>query len=111
MPEHRRIELRREINGADQRFLDASLNWSGDLIIEGHDLGPSTTPVSSDGEYEWIRTIRAGDIPALMSLLGASPDADVLDVLRDQWSGTASYELERLIRHGNVPSELSVWTG
>ncbi len=34
--------------------LTASLNGAGDLVLEGQDLGPSTSVVSPDGEYEWI---------------------------------------------------------
>jgi len=50
----RRISLRRERDVDDQRFLDAWVDASGALHIEGQDLGPSTAPVSDDGEYEWV---------------------------------------------------------
>ncbi len=111
MAADRKVQLRREVDGADQRFLDARLNADGDLVIEGQDLGPRTAPVSSDGEYEWTRIIRAGDLPTLLQVLGSPTDADVLDVLQERWTGRASYELERLIRESDVPSELSTWAG
>jgi hypothetical protein len=107
----RRVPLRHERNGRDRRFLDASITEAGDLLIEGQDLGPSTSVVSSDGEYEWRRTIKAEHLPALLELLDAPPGADVLQVLASHWRGAASYELEKRIRESDIPSELSTWSG
>jgi hypothetical protein len=59
----RTVLLRAEQDGRNQRFLRASLNAEGALVIEGQDLGPKTALVSSDGEYEWSRTILREHIP------------------------------------------------
>ena len=102
-----RVELRREVDGPDTRHLWASLDGRGDLVIEGHDLGPATAPVSDDGEYEWRRTIAARHIPAVIALLDGEPDEDVLRVLA-RWKGERSYELEQRLRESAIPS--AVWT-
>jgi hypothetical protein len=102
----RTVQLREEHKGKDDRYLSASLDDEGNLVIEGQDLGPGTAVVSSDGEYEWTRVIRAKDIPQLLRLLDAPIDADVL---AESWRAN-SYELERRIRHGKLPSSLSVWS-
>jgi hypothetical protein len=50
--------------------------------------------VSPDREYEYFITILSADLPRLMEVLGASVDADVLDVLETHWTGpppTTSY--------------------
>jgi hypothetical protein len=105
------VELRDEVDRRDSRFLSASITDTGDLLIAGQDLGPSTWPVSSDGEYEWRRTIKAENFPALLELLEAPPDADMLQVLASHWTGPASYELEERIRDSGIPSQVSTWSG
>jgi hypothetical protein len=107
----RSVTLRDERDGADRRHLSARLGDAGDLLIEGQDLGPATGAVSDDGEYEWVRTVAAADVPALLRLLGAPPGADVLDVLEARFTGPAACELERLLRSGAVPSRLWTWSG
>jgi hypothetical protein len=99
------VSLRAEREASNRRFLTARLNAAGDLVLEGQDLGPATP----DGdEYEWFRTVRAAHLPALLAALGESPEADLLAVLEARWSGVRSYDLERLLREGKVPSEVVV---
>jgi hypothetical protein len=105
------VVLRRERDGSDRRNLWAYLDEAGDLHIDGQDLGPSTKPVSSDGEYEWFRTIRAPDLPRLLEVLGCPVGEDVLSFLAKRYSGSGSYELESSLREGDVPSELHVRGG
>jgi hypothetical protein len=50
----------------------------GSLHVDGQDLGPSTAPVSHDGEYEWFTTVRAPNVRRLVELLGGHQDSDVL---------------------------------
>ena len=66
------VTLRNEIDGPDSRHLWAHLDQKGNLHIDGQDLGPKTTIVSSDGEYEWFETIDRSDLPKLIGLLGGS---------------------------------------
>ena len=105
---NRKVTLRAERSGSDVRNLRAYLLDDGSLRIEGQDLGPGTAMVSDDGEYEWYRTVRAGDVPQLVRLLGGEPSSDVLDLLQERYTGTESYELERVLRESEIPVETYV---
>ena len=107
----RTISLRAEHDGQDHRYLSATLNTEGALVIEGQDSGPKTASVSSDGEYEWSRTILREHIPKLLTLLDAPADADILGILEQHWTGPMSYELESRIGDSDIPSALWVWSG
>ncbi len=102
--------LRDEKTGIDSRHLCAYLDAEGNLHIDGQDLGPRTAPVSVSGEYEWFQQINASDLPHLLRLLGAPPEANMLDVLEDGWSGSKAGELERLIRESGIRVERFVWS-
>jgi hypothetical protein len=107
----RTVSLRAEHDGQDHRYLSATLNTEGALVIEGQDLGPKTASVSSDGEYEWSRTILREHIPKLLILLDEPADADILSTLERHWTGPKSYELESRIRDSDIPSALWIWSG
>jgi hypothetical protein len=77
----------------------------GDLHIDGQDFGPGTAPVSADGEYEWFKTIKAEDVPRLVTLLGGNADDDVLDLLEARCTGKGSYELEKRLRDSDIKVE------
>ncbi len=111
MDERRGVVLRSERDGRDSRHLSAYIDESGDLHIDGQDLGPGTAPMSGDGEYEWFQTVRAEYLPRLLEVLGADPDADVLTFLQDNFAGAASRRLEPLIRASDVPMEFGSWSG
>lgn len=107
----RRVTLRTERQGRDYRHLEAYVDVEGALHVDGHDLGPGTAMVSDDGEYEWFQTIAAADVPRLVELLGGAPGEHVLDVLERGWTGPRSYDLEALLRKGDIPVERVVWSG
>ncbi len=103
------ISLRAEHDGDDHRYLDAHLDSNGDLHISGQDLGPGTALVGNDGEYEWEKVIAKEDIPALLTLLNASVDADILEELAARYTGRGSYELERRLRESDIPVRFWRW--
>ena len=103
------IKLREERNEQGARYLDAYVDTDGDLHLDGQDLGPATSLVSGDGEYEWFKTVAAKDVPALLGLLGARPGDGILDVLEANWSGPRSHELEKLLGESKIPVELFVY--
>jgi hypothetical protein len=105
----RKVTLRSEHSGADSRYLWAYLDDDRNLHIEGQDLGPATAPVSADGEYEWFETIDSADVPRLVQRLGGEPGADVLELLEKRWSGKRSYDLEKLLREGDIPVKRFVY--
>jgi hypothetical protein len=103
-----RITLRQEHDGADSRYLEAYVDDAGDLHIDGQDLGPSTAPVSPDGEHEWFRTVKAEYVPQLLSLLGGSTET-IIELLARDYTGPRSYDLERILQESGIPTELSVY--
>lgn len=107
----RRVVLRDEEVGEDRRVLTAHVDDDGDLHIDGHDLGPGTAAVSSDGEYEWSQAIAAVDLAAVVALLDGQTGDDVLDLLATRWTGARSYELERRLRESVIPIERWSWSG
>lgn len=107
----RKVTLRDEHDGPDRRVLWAYLDDEGNLHIDGQDLGPKTASVSSDGEYEWFKTISVTDVPRLLTLLGATPEEDVLDVLEGQWCGEKAAQLEQLLRGSDIKVDLFTWSG
>ena len=109
MTAERSITLRHEVNGDDRRNLWARLKEDGSLMIDGQDLGPGTSIVSPDGEYEWYHTIAPEHLPQFLELIGAAPDADVLNELETNWTGKRSYELETLLRESDIPVSVEVW--
>ena len=107
----RSVTLRQERDGKDVRWLGAYVDGAGALHIDGQDLGPGTAMVSSDGEYEWFMTIAPTDVERLVTLLGGQPGDDVLDLLEQGWTGSRSYDFERLLRQSGIPVNLFTWGG
>jgi len=105
-----KVQLRAEHTGDDHRYLDAYLE-GGDLHIDGHDLGPQTALISSDGEYEWWKTIDATDIPRLVELLGGDPGEPILALLERDYTGPKSYDFERILRESGIEQHLRTWSG
>ncbi|MEZ5090873.1 MAG: hypothetical protein R2719_14915, partial [Micropruina sp.] len=105
-----RIQLRAE-ERADGSWLNlwASLDGDGNLQLHGQDLGPVTRSVSPDGEYEYVMTIAAADVPRFVELAGGTPGHNVLQLLADRWSGPASFELERMLRASDIPVKRHIW--
>jgi hypothetical protein len=107
--ERRTVTLRQERRGDDVRWLGASVDGAGALRVHGQDLGPGTAMVSSDGEYEWFMAVGAGDIDRLVALLGGRPGDDVLELLERDWTGSRSYDFERVLRESGIPVKLFTW--
>ncbi len=104
----KKVTVRDERDGSDRRHLEAYLDETGNLHIDGQDLGPSTSIVSGDGEYEWRVIIKGDDLRRLLGLLGAKADANILDVLG---SGDRAGDLEALIRDSDIHVERTSWSG
>lgn len=51
--------------------------------------------ISSDGEYEYAYSIGRDEIATVVAALGAEPTSDPLTYLKDNWSGTAAFDLTR----------------
>lgn len=90
-------------------YMRAELTDDGGLDIMGHDLGPVTDSISTTSEYEWHYVVAAADLPAALALLGGQPDADVLGLLLQRWSGPASYQLGPTLRNSGLKYEFWSW--
>jgi len=106
----RKVVLREERSGRDQRNLWAYIDESGALHIDGQDLGPATARVSADGEYEWFETIQPAHLPRLVDLLGGDAGTDLLDLLAERYTGAGAAELERVLQESGIPVELFVYS-
>ncbi len=90
--------------------MTADLDADGGLRIEGHDLGPVTEIISPDGEYEYCYSIEASALPSVVAALGGEPGTDVLELLRQRWSGAAAYGMDAALRDGGIDGHTNSWT-
>lgn len=99
----RKVTLHEEVGERHSRALWARVDWRGDVHIEGQDLGEGTEIISGDGEYEWFTTVEAADVPRLAALLGGRPGENVIKVMKRDWRGPRSRQIERLLRESDIP--------
>lgn len=92
----------------DSRSLWASIDEAGDLVIHGQDLGPAVE-VLGGRKYEWYLTHARNDIPALLVVLGASANANVLDVIEERFCGVEADTFETLVRESDLTPEFFSW--
>ncbi len=97
------VMLRDDRTGPTWYRLWAYLDEGGNLHINGQDLGPGTSMVSPDGEYEYFETYAAEVIPRIVEVLDGEPGEHVLDVLR-RWSGDRSHQMQS--RLNGIPHRL-----
>lgn len=91
----------RKVNDSDgSRLLEASVNPSGDVVIEGRDYGSGVERIFGVREYEWIWTIPAAMVPALLHALEASDD--VLSALSRHFSGDNAAELGSFLEANGI---------
>ena len=107
----RTVVLRAEVGGGNRRYLSAYLTAAGDLFVDGQDLGPVTAAESDDGEYDWRTIVAHNHLPELAAHLAGDPDVDILDVLEQRFTGQRSYDLERILSSGPVPTQRFTYGG
>jgi hypothetical protein len=101
----RRIVLRDQRDKDGLRHLSARLNADGALLVEGQDLGPGVSRVFGDDitEYEWVHTVAASHVPALVTALGGPDGADVLELLASGAAGHQAGDLIRVLKDHRIP--------
>jgi len=104
------VVLRDEQSNFNRRHLSAHLDAEGNLHISGHDLGPATSQMSGDDEYEWFTVYAAAELPAIVALLDGEPGEHILDLLASRWTGERAGELERRLRESGLPVKRSTWS-
>lgn len=96
-----RVILRDVNEPGDTRHLEARYNETGDLVIEGQDIGETVERLLGGREYEWVWTIRAADFPRLIAAL--DDGSHVLDALERRFAGDRAHELKGFLdEHGVV---------
>ena len=94
----------RDVKDADgSRLLQASLNSGGDIVVEGWDFGAGVERVFGVHEYEWVWTIPAASVGALLRALQTS--GDVLSALKDRFSGENAAELGTFLESHGIVTE------
>jgi hypothetical protein len=93
-----------------QRFLDASILASGDLLIEGQDLGRDLPVGGMAGvtEYEYSWSIASTELARLVEVLGGAPGDDVLRLLVAHFVNRPSAELGPFFEAHAIPA--SFWS-
>lgn len=89
------IVLRDTKDEGGRRYLGASIDENGDLVITGQDLGPGVEEAFGPGirEYEWVWTVKKGELPKLAAALGG----DVMTCLARDYSGARAADLYELL--------------
>lgn len=64
----------------------------------------------SPDEHQWVQVVRRSDSPNFGELLRVRDGEDLLDHLEHEWSGKRSYDLERVLREGDISVELFLWS-
>ncbi len=98
--------MRQQRTATDSRHLSAALSESGDLLVEGQDIGASVRLMLGGGEYEWSHTVGAAHLPALKAALGV--DSDVLAALRARFEGDKTFSFESFLKLHAIP--YSFWS-
>ena len=93
----------KDSDGVSARWV--RLTDAGDLLIEGQDLGPGVELFFGAREYEFARTVRAADMPALRRALHLDDEDDLLAALGERYGGKGTSELEQFVQDAGVPSE------
>ena len=103
----RTVTLHEEHTRSDSRTLRACLSESGDLSIEGHDLGSGVEGILGPGltEYEWVITVRAAHFPRLVAALGGKDGDDVITLLSQRYAENADYASKTFFDEQGIPTE------
>lgn len=90
------VVLLEERIGEDWRFLSASVNSSGNLVLEGHDLGPTVKQFWPDDEYEYWRQVDSANVPKVL-----------LELIKDRFKSEG--EFAQWLKTKEIESEFHNW--
>lgn len=90
------------------RSVNVELNEAGDLVWNGHDIGPDVGILQPGAtEYEFWRSVRAAHVPALRAALGAGPTDDITRIVRQRFE--SNVDLDAFATEHGIPTEFSSW--
>ena len=94
----------RDVKDPDgSRLLEATLTSEGALVIEGWDFGAGVERIFGVREYEWVWTIPAASVGALLHALQAT--GDVLSALKDRFSAENASELGAFLESHGIATD------
>jgi hypothetical protein len=98
-----RVTLRDTRDETGSRFLEATHEPGGPLVIAGQDLGRGVSDAFGEDlrEYEWTWTIAAPDVRRLATALG-SDEAVVLPALALRFGGDRAAGLGRFLDEADI---------
>lgn len=97
------VILRNQRDEYGLRYLDATLNEDGDIVIEGQDLGKGVEEAFGCSEYEWTWIIKSENVHLLKDALGGKED--VLDTLEKEYSDINASKLYEFLENNKIPIE------
>ncbi len=103
------VVLRNTRDAQGTRYLEASINAEGDLVIEGQDIGPGVEEFFGVSEYEWAWTISARDCDELLDALGAK--SDLLSALGERFAGEHAADIQPFLEAEGIRFEAWGRTG
>ena len=98
-----KIVLRDEKTEGDARRLTV-YDHEGGVRLDGWDYGDLVEKYQGGREYEWLVTVAARDVPALVAALGGTSGEDVFEVIRRTCT-TDPNHLFSVIVDRNIPHE------
>jgi hypothetical protein len=98
-----RVTLRDTRDETGRRFLEATWEPGGPLVISGQDLGRGVSDAFGEGltEYEWTWTIAPPDVQRLATALGRD-EAVLLPALALRFSGEGAGDLARFLDEAGI---------
>ncbi len=97
MAETNRVTLRSERTpDGEVSLLEAYIDDSGDLVLEGYDLGETVKEVWGDADYEYWRRVKREHLPAVLLLL-----------LQERFTRDSDFHAWLAAR--GIPDEFSSW--
>jgi hypothetical protein len=86
------------------RTVRASIR-SGDLVIEGQDLGGDVEAFFGASEYEWAYLIPESEIPRALAALGGASRRSIIRLLSDEWRGEKATSVIPTLKQAGVTME------
>jgi hypothetical protein len=96
-------------------IITARINPNGDLVVDGHDLGPRVKRLQGDYDYEYAFTIKAKDKGTMMRYLQNQgkqvySDQELLQWLKENYGHNHGFsELMNFCKEIDVPFESFFW--
>lgn len=105
-PHDTTVVLRDQDDTDGTRYLDATIDKAGRLVIEGQDVGAGVEHAFGEGyrEYEWRWTVSVSEIPAAVAALGGEPGESPLAVAA-RWIGEHGTDPGSALKAAKVPTE------